>query len=127
MEKGYFGASAFTSGRILPVEGVEIYISKIDDTGETLLYSLLTDENGNTPIVELDAPDVELSKKPGNVKPFSVYNVRAIKVGFFRTLIKDVQVFSGRTTVQNIDMIPLPENTTGIDTINTFIVLPQNL
>ena len=127
MEKGFFAASAFTSGRILPVEGVEIYISRTDDGGETLLYSLLTDENGNTPIFELDAPDMALSEKPGNVKPFSVYNVRAIKEGFFRTLIKDVQVFSGRTTVQNVDIIPLPENTTGIDTTNTFIVLPQNL
>ncbi len=127
MEKGLFGASAFTSGRILPIQGVQVYVSSLQNGTETLLYSLLTDENGNTPIVELDAPDMALSESPGNYRPFSVYNVRAIKDGFFRTLIKDVQVFAKRTTIQNIDMIPLPENTDGIDTTNTFIVLPQNL
>ncbi|MBQ2897133.1 MAG: hypothetical protein IJE46_02265 [Clostridia bacterium] len=127
MEKGLFGASAFTSGRILPIQGVQVYVSSLQNGTETLLYSLLTDENGNTPIVELDAPDMALSESPGNYRPFSVYNVRAIKDGFFRTLIKDVQVFAKRTTIQNIDMIPLPKNTDGIDTTNTFIVLPQNL
>lgn len=127
MEKGLFGASAFTAGRILPIENAQVYVSLAESEGEVLLYSLVTDENGNTPIVELDAPDMELSESPGNVRPFSVYNARVIKEGFFRTLIKDVQVFSGQTTIQNTVMIPLPENTDGIDTTNTFVVLPQNL
>ena len=127
VEKGLFTASAFTSGRILPIEGVNVYISRENEGEEELLFALKTDENGNTQVVELDAPDMELSENPGNYRPFSVYNVRAVKDGFFRTIIKDVQVFANRTTQQNIDMIPLPENIQNIDTTNTFVVLPQNL
>ena len=54
-------------------------------------------------------------------------NIRVIKDSFFRTIIKDVQVFAKRITIQNVDMVPLPENTEGINTTNTFVVLPQNL
>ena len=85
MEKGLFTASTFTSGRILPIEGVNVYISRENEGGEELLFALKTDENGNTQVVELDAPDMELSENPGNYRPFSVYNVRAVKDGFFRT------------------------------------------
>lgn len=127
METGLLGISTFTARRILPVPGVQIYISSQNGDEEVLLYSLVTDENGNTPIVELDAPDMALSEQPGEIMPFSIYNVRAIKEGFFRTIVKDVQVFSGRTSIQNFELIPLPENTEGIDTTNTFIVQPQNL
>ena len=127
MEKGFLGASTFAAGRILPISGAQVYVSQIKDGKEKLLYSLITDENGNTPVVSLDAPDIELSESPGNITPFSLYNMRVLKDGFFRTTIKDVQVFAQRITIQNVDMVPLPENTEGIDATNTFVVIPQNL
>jgi len=127
MEKGFLGVTTFAAGRILPISGANVYVSQIKDEKEELLYSLVTDENGNTPIVSVDAPDIELSEKPGNIKPFSVCNIRVVKDGFFRTVIKDVQVFAKRITIQNVDMTPLPESTEGINTTNTFVVLPQNL
>lgn len=127
MEKGFLGVTTFAAGRILPISGANVYVSQIKDEKEVLLYSLLTDENGNTPIVGIDAPDIELSERPGNEQPFALCNVRVIKDGFFRTVIKDVQVFAKRITIQNVDMTPLPESTEGINTTNTFVVLPQNL
>lgn len=69
MEKGLFGASTFTAGRILPIEDALVYVSLLDEGGEVLLYSLVTDENGNTETVELDAPDQILSESPGNARP----------------------------------------------------------
>ena len=127
MEKGFLGVTTFAAGRILPISGANVYVSQIKDEKEVLLYSLLTDENGNTPIVGIDAPDIELSERPGNEQPFALCNVRVIKDGFFRTVIKDVQVFAKRITIQNVNMTPLPESTEGINTTNTFVVLPQNL
>ena len=127
MEKGFLGVSTFAAGRILPISGANVYVSQIEDGKEKLLYSLITDENGNTPIVSIEAPDMALSEKPGNSKPFSLINIRVIKDSFFRTIIKDVQVFANRITIQNVDMVPLPENTEGVNITNTFVVLPQNL
>lgn len=127
MEKGFLGVTTFAAGRILPISGANVYVSQIQEGKEVLLYSLITDENGNTPIVSVDAPDIELSEKPGSIQPFSLCNIRVIKAGFYRTIIKDVQVFAKRITIQNVDMTPLPENTEGINTTNTFVVLPQNL
>ena len=127
MEKGFLGVTTFAAGRILPVSGANVYVSQIEDGREKLLYSLITDENGNTPIVSIDAPDIELSEEPGNTQPFAICNIRVIKDNFFKTVIKDVQVFAKRITIQNVDMTPLPESTEGINTTNTFVVLPQNL
>ena len=127
MEKGFLGVTTFAAGRILPISGANVYVSQIEDGKEKLLYSLITDENGNTPIVSVEAPDMELSEKPGNFKPFSLINIRVIKDSFYRTIIKDVQVFANRITIQNVDMVPLPENTEGVNITNTFVVLPQNL
>lgn len=127
MEKGFFTASAFTQGRILPIEDAKVYVLRENEGIEELLYILKTDENGNTPTVELDAPDMFLSESPGNYRPFASYNVRVLKEGFYRTVIKDVQVFAKRTTQQNVEMIPLPENVENIETTRAFVVLPQNL
>lgn len=127
MEKGFLGVSTFAAGRILPISDAFVYVSQVKDDKEELLYSLITDENGNTTVVSLDAPDIEYSESPGTVRPFSLYNIRVLKDGFFTTVIKDAQVFAKRITVQNVDMVPLPENTEGINTTNTFVVLPQNL
>ena len=127
MEKGFLGVSTFAAGRILPISGALVYVSQIQEEKEVLLYSLITDENGNTPVVSIEAPDIELTESPGNVQPFSLCNIRVLKEGFFKTVIKDVQVFARRITIQNIDMVPLPENTDGVNTTNTFVVQPQNL
>lgn len=127
MEKGFLGVSTFAAGRILPVSGAQVFISQSDGEREELLYSLITDENGNSQVVSLSAPDMELSESPGNDKPFALYNIRVLKEGFFRTIIKDVQVFANRITIQNVDMVPLPESTDGISITNTFVVMPQNL
>ena len=127
MEKGFLGVSTFAAGRILPISGANVYVSQLEEQREVLLYSLVTDENGNTQIVSIESPDMSLSEQPGNIQPFSLVNVRVIKDGFFRTVIKDVQVFANRITIQNVDMVPLPENIDGVNTTNTFVVLPQNL
>ena len=53
MEKGFLGVSTFAAGRILPISDAFVYVSQNDNGKEELLYSLLTDENGN--IKPLDA------------------------------------------------------------------------
>lgn len=91
-----------------PVPGATVTVYRRHDGKEHLMYTLLTDDSGATPVISLPAPSAALSQEPGNVQPFAVYDIRILKNGFFRVLAEEVPVFAGITSRQGFRMIPLP-------------------
>ena len=115
----------YISKAILPLKDVEIFVTNVEKT--KLLKKLITDENGKTEVVSIDAPDISNSLSPDTILPaFRTVSVFAKKDGYFNLLINGVQIFADRTSIQNIMMFPLPENYSGINT-EVVEIPPQNL
>ena len=103
----------FTAREALPVGGALVIISRNVQGQPTLQWMGLTDESGNTPSIPLPAPPASLSEEPGNPQPYATYTIQAAKDGFYTAEFRGVPVFAGVSTVQPVEMIPLPEQADG--------------
>lgn len=61
-----------------------------------------TDVDGQTEIIELPAPPVELSFEPGIIQPYGVYNILISAPGYYPAAINGTNIFSGILSIQNI-------------------------
>ena len=59
----------------VPIPDSSIEISYTGDP-DSVLETVNTDENGQTPVIDLPAPPVEYSMSPGENQPYSEYNLR---------------------------------------------------
>ena len=58
----------------VPIPDASIEISYTGDP-DSVLETVNTDENGQTPVIDLPAPPVEYSMSPGENQPYSEYNL----------------------------------------------------
>ena len=81
----------------------------IVDGNRMIIAAGVTDSSGCIPKFAVPAPELSLSQAPGSkVRPYNIYDVSVSADGFFNARSVDVPVFSGTTSVQNFEMVPLP-------------------
>lgn len=93
---------------IVPIDNASIQIANMG-TPNTVLETINTDTNGNTETIDLAAPPVEYSMAPTDNQPYSEYNIRINAPGYSEQLITGVQIFSTQIGIQNIRLIPNPD------------------
>ena len=124
-EQGYITARAYMSNAQIPLENVAVTILSQDGTA---IAMRLTGRSGLTEPVAIPTPDRIDSEAPEtNVRPFTDLTVHAWKSGFAQVTARNVQVFSGVTTVQNLEMVPLSELPDRWDENVLYDTPPQNL
>jgi len=116
---GFLKISATTGNGVGPVANAS-YIIK--DKSGAVLFSGLTDENGDSTVYSLPAPDTEFSQMPqSRVTPYALYDV-SIRQKDFQSIDKfDVQVYDKITTVVALNMEPY---ITGQDDADQSFVTP---
>jgi len=91
-----------------PAVGALVRITSNGTTGEPkIIDELLTDENGQTSVVELPAPPVEYSLSPGEPMPYAVYNIDVILEGYQPVRIENAQILPNSTAIQNVQLRPI--------------------
>lgn len=127
MGTGFLIAQVYTSRGAIPIEGASISIYTDLPEGKNLLGNRSTDLSGKTTLIPLEAPDRSLSQQPSQIKPFASYVLQADHPLYYTVQIRDIQVFDGSTSVQNIDMIPLEEWSQDDQRLKVFSVTPPEL
>ena len=109
---GYLIVKVTTASGAIPLEGATVTIRNNSDQIEkgNVITTLITDRNGNTERLFLPAPSRSLSQQPGNSLPFSTYNIDVLLDKYQKSSFFSVPVFDGVTSIQQVDLIPLPEN-----------------
>lgn len=106
---GYILANVRAGDESSPVEGATVAVTAVVDGQRMILASGLTDENGTTRRLEVPVPDAVHSQAPDSaIRPYSLYDVTVTAEGYFNARSVDVPVFSGITSIQNFNMIPVP-------------------
>ncbi len=122
---GYITARAYMSSAQIPLENVAVTIVSSDGTA---IAMRLTDRSGLTKPIAIPAPEKAESEAPEeNGRPFTDITLYAWKSGFEQVAAQNVQIFSGITTVQNLEMIPLSELPDRWDEKVLYNTPPQNL
>ena len=100
-----------TSGqRAVPIPNATIEISYTGDP-DSVLETVSTDENGQTPVVDLPAPPVEYSMSPSENQPYSEYNLKIHSDEYKPVTISGAQILSGVEGLQPVSMIPEESHT----------------
>lgn len=105
MQKGYLVIHVYLEDISHPVAEAAVTIK-----GNNYERTFITDVNGKIKEVELDAPNIEYSLTPQHeIKPYALYEISASKQGLNTSIVKNVEILPGETSIQNIFM----KNATG--------------
>ena len=75
----------------------------------------------------LPTPDLDLSLAPSDQRPFTTCNMQFDHPAYYTILIRNVQVFPDRESIQMMEMLPLPEDAPEEERGMAFLMTPQNL
>lgn len=109
-EVGYLTVRVSTAGGAIPLADASVNVrgGSVDDS--SLIYSLLTNSDGVTKTVALDAPARSASEIPQDVSPpYALYNVDVYAKGYIPAFFHGVPVFSGINSVQPAVLLPTVE------------------
>lgn len=113
-----------------PAPGAGRYCSGDAEGGRrrhTLLALRVTDENGRTAPIRVATPEPSASESPGTESPFAVCDIWVEVPGYEMLLVENVQVFPNTETLQELELIPLPEQTSSSTRGEIVDIPPQDL
>ena len=111
--QGYITVRVSTARGAIPLENAEVTFKKSDKNDSGVIYRVLTDINGMTPRIPLEAPLRASSESVGNVQPYGLYNIEVYSQGYYKQFYENVPVFDGISAIQTAELIPLEKN--GVD------------
>ena len=116
---GSLAVQVTTARGAVPVDDALVVISEDGEDGaERMLFTLQTNNSGETQTVRLATYPLSLSQNPDFFgKPYKDYTITTSKLGYYTVINKNVPVFADRFSIQPVNMIALPENFTGDKTI----------
>lgn len=106
MGKGYIIVQLSKEQEALPITSAKIKIR--DQKTKEVIFETDSgvDESGRSEIIELDAPDKNLSLEPMNKTyiPYARYDVLVTAEGYNNVLIEGVSIFDETTSIQNVSL-----------------------
>lgn len=122
---GYIQVHAYASNAQLPLANVTITVTATDGTA---IAMRLTDRSGRIYPIAVPVPEASESQSPDSQeRPFTVVDLIARLQDYEQIFIKDLQVFAGITTDQDLELIPLSELPESRSQSETFETPVQNL
>ena len=110
---GFLEVTARTGDGAKPIEAALVIVSSIDEKGERLEFTALTDSSGTARLFNLPASNPANTESPDMPDKFILYNVSISKPGYFEMVSTGVPLIGGITSRQDFKMIPLPEGISG--------------
>ncbi len=111
MATGYLQVDVVSDANSFPITDANISISKTEDPSQTL-EEITTNSSGQTENISLEAPPLELSLTPQDIRPYAEYTIRITAPGFEPLVISGTEILADTTAIQNARMIPLSESGT---------------
>ena len=105
MQDGYLSISVINASHNRPIQDALVNVYGMNDQQEStgiVLENLRTDESGQVRNLTLDAPNIEYSLQPSDVKPYSEYIVEVIAQGFETVQIRGTQILPAVEALQNV-------------------------
>lgn len=94
-------------GPLRPLPGIQITVKERQATGERIVAQLVTNANGQTPVIQLPAPPSELTEEPQTTeRPYSPYVIEAQGETVIPIQINGTQIFSTIRSIQPIRLTP---------------------
>ena len=106
---GYLIVNVVTARGAIPVAGAKVTVYDNASDANPPVAVIYTDSAGKSEKLELPAPSRSLSEQPGYVRPYATYLIEVDKEGYYPVTKNDVPIFTGVTSIQPVDLMPLAE------------------
>lgn len=125
---GFIKVQTVTSRAEIPVAGATVTVSTLrPGVGRVLLSVQRTDESGMTALVTVPTPDLANSLTPNQPQGWTDVQVGASHPNFDGVVIRDVQIFPGVTTLQELILVPRGGMPTDLGETETTTIPQQDL
>ena len=118
-ETGYLRVQGFIASETFPATDCELEIRKELKTGSYLIHKGKTDESGIFGPYKLNAPLKKYSEEFSDIEPFASYILIAKKKVFITMIYRNLPIFPGVTSNQNINFVPANQFS---DTLNSIVI-----
>lgn len=108
MAQGYLQVDVISDTDNFPVQDAQIEISRTEEP-DTILEQVTTNQSGQTENLTLDAPPIELSLTPQDIRPYAEYTLRITAPGFEPLVISGSEILADATAIQQARLIPLAD------------------
>ena len=93
----------------IPVDNATINISYSGAPDQTI-ERLTTNSSGSTPVIDLNAPPIELSLDKNNIiQPYSEYSIYVEAPGYEPIDISGIEILSETSSIQSVNLVPLEQ------------------
>jgi len=118
----------YTSRAEIPVQGATVALTQKAAAGRhTLLATRVSNSSGKTSPIQIDTPNLSAGLSPGTQTPFALVDLWVEAPGYEILTVQDIQVFPNVETVQELELIPLPEMAIPGSRSEQVQITPQNL
>lgn len=125
---GFLKVQTVTSRAGIPVAGATVTVSTVvPGRGRELLSVQRTDESGMTDMISIPTPDLDNSLTPDQPQGWTDVQVAASQPNYDGIVIRNVQIFPGVTTLQELILVPRGGLPTDLGNTEDIIIPPQNL
>lgn len=125
---GFLKVQTVTSRAEIPVAGATVTVSTVrPGRGRELLSVQRTDESGMTDMISIPTPDLDNSLTPDQPQGWTDVQVAASQPNYDGIVIRDVQIFPGVTTLQELILVPRGGLPTDLGETEDIIIPPQDL
>ena len=125
---GFLKVQTVTSRAEIPVAGATVTVSTVrPGEGRVLLSVQRTDESGMTDLVTVPTPDLSNSLAPNQPQGWTDVQVAASQPNYDGVVVRNVQIFPGVTTLQELILVPRDGLPTDLGETETNTIPPQNL
>jgi len=125
---GFLKVQTLTSRAELPVEGAVVTVSTVRAGGGRELLSVQrTDDSGMTALITVPTPELANSLRPEQPQGWTDVQIGATHPNFDGVVSRDVQIFPGITTLQELILVPRGGMPTDPGETEDYTTPPQGL
>ncbi len=100
----------------MPVPNATI---KVKERGsDKTVEELITNDSGQSAIIDLQCPPLDYSLSPDQPKPYSEYTLEVTAPDFDSVKIEGVEIFSDTTALQNVTLLPVSSGENALENIS---------
>ncbi len=103
---GYLKVMTFTAYQAIPIENVEILITRDIGNNKVIFFRGTTNSSGIIDNIELPAPVSGYNVKDYQVSNYTVYDLTAIRIDYETIKKYSIGMFGGVKIIQYVKMVP---------------------
>lgn len=124
-DSGTLQINVFSQNALFPISDATVTITS-EPGNTTVREQVTTDSSGQTQTLTLPTPPLEYSMIPQGLQPYSQYDLTISAPGYETTYITGTQLLANEKAIQNVRLIPLPENVPEGESPQQDITIPAH-